>query len=117
MVSNSGASSTIGTSNNISNFDGMVSYLDSQVDQGYSARVHVDRTTDGVGDHWVAISSRTTNLRTGATSAFGFFDPGTRHSDKGTHKSNVFRVASGKLSGTTNYNGKTYTVTAVRKNK
>lgn len=41
-----------------------VKYIDSQIDNGLSIRVQVDRNGDNHGDHWVAISSRTTNLKT-----------------------------------------------------
>jgi RHS repeat-associated protein len=117
MVSESGAESLGGTANNISNFEDMRDYLDTQADVGQSARVHVDRTADGVGDHWVAISSRTINLRTNTTSSFGFFDPGTSRQVAGTSPSNQLSVKPTSLTGTTNYNSKTYTVVNVRRNR
>lgn len=115
MVAASGATSLDGATNNTTG--DKVEYLDSQVDQGYSARAHVDRDADGTGDHWVAISSRTTNLRTQTTTSFGFYDPGTINTASGIHNSNILSVSNGILSGPTYYSGKTYTVTSVRKNK
>jgi hypothetical protein len=97
-------------------------YLDSQIDQGNGVLVGVDyafgkNRNGGTTDHFVAISSRTTNLQSGAKS-YNFFEPGTQWKTKGTHSSNVFTGNSkGLLQGTTKYSGKTYTVTHVRKNK
>jgi uncharacterized protein RhaS with RHS repeats len=97
-------------------------YLDSQIDQGNGVLVGVDyafgkNRNGGTTDHFVAISSRTTNLQTGAKS-YNFFEPGTQWKSLGTHSSNVFKANSkGLLQGTTKYSGKTYTVTHVRKNK
>jgi hypothetical protein len=72
---------------------------------------------DNSGDHWVAISSRTTDVKTQTTKSFGFYDPGTIRPDAGTHSSNKLKVNSnGSMSGTTNYNGKKYVVVNVRKN-
>ena len=95
--------------------------MNSQVDQGKSVAIGVDYKTgspndDNVTDHWVALSSRVTNLRTNTTS-FMFYDTGTSWRDKGTHSSNVFSVSGGMLKGKTFYSGKTYTVTQIRKNK
>ena len=62
MVEQSGATSLVGTANNISGYKEMQAYMDNQIDAGYSVRVQVDRKSrsrdfDGRGDHWVAISS------------------------------------------------------------
>ncbi len=117
MVAKSGTESLGGVANN-TNSDKKLSYLDSQVDQGKSARVHVDYNSDNIGDHWVAISSRTTNLKTQTTTSFGFYDPGTIRPNAGTHSSNTLKINSnGSMSGTTNYNKNTYNVVNVRKNK
>lgn len=115
MVGASGATSLAGATNNTTG--NKVEYLDSQVDKGYSARVHVDRNGDDTGDHWVAISSRTTNLQTNTTTSYGFYDPGTINSASGTHSTNLLTVNGGTLSGPTYYSGSTYTVVAVRKNQ
>jgi RHS repeat-associated protein len=117
MVKASGAESLPSTSNDITDNQESVSYINSQINQEKSARVHVDRTGDNKGDHWVAISSRTTDLKTQQVKSYGFYDPGTLQRASGTHKSNIFSSKSGKLSGPTFYSDKTYTVTAVRKNK
>jgi hypothetical protein len=116
MVSNSGATSLGGTANNVNTTDIQIKYVDIQISGGNSVRVHVDYNGDGVGDHWVAISSSTTNLQT-QTTTYNFFDPGTVWQQSGTHNTNTFNVSNGAISGTTYYNGKTYTVTAVRKNQ
>ena len=96
MVAKSGTTSYESPSNNISNPQKGIDYINNQIDKGFSVRVHVDRTSDGVGDHWVAISSRTTNFRTGEVS-FGFYDPAKRFSSKGTK--NTFKIIGGKLLG------------------
>ena len=96
-------------------------YLDSQINQRNPVLVGVDyafgkNRNGGTTDHFVAISSRTINLQTGNKS-YNFFEPGTQWKAKGIHSTNVFNLNSkGLLQGTTNYSGKTYTVTHVRKN-
>ena len=116
MVRNSGATSLVGTSNNINTTDRQTNYMNEQIGNGHSIMVHVDYNGDGVGDHWVAISSRTTNLLT-QSSTYNFYDPGTVWQQSGTHSTNIFNGNNGAISGTTFYNGNTYTVTAVRKNQ
>ena len=114
MVEQSGATSLGGTTNDISDSKAGIDYINSQIDKGFSTRVHVDRTGDGVGDHWVAISSRTTNLRTGKVESLGFYDPGTYYKSKGIN--NIFTLNSkGRLQGV-NYSNKLYIVVNVRKN-
>jgi RHS repeat-associated protein len=116
IVEKSGTKSLDGADNNTASNE-KLSYLDSQVDQEKSARVQVDYNGDNSGDHWVAISSRTTDVKTQTTKSFGFYDPGTIRPDAGTHSSNKLKVNSnGSMSGTTNYNGKKYVVVNVRKN-
>ena len=117
MVEKSGAQSLGSDANGIKDSKSGVDYLNSQVDQGKSARAQVDRTGDGNGDHWVAISSRTTNLKTQEVTKFGFFDPGAVQKGKGTN--NSFNVGSdnsmtGKPAYNQNYN---YRVVQVRRNK
>jgi len=117
MVEKSGTQSLGGDANGIKDSKSGVDYLNTQVDQGKSARVQVDRTGDGNGDHWVAISSRTTNLKTQEVTKFGFFDPGASQKGKGTN--NSFNVGTdnsmtGKPTYNQNYN---YRVVQVRKNK
>ena len=116
MVSNSGATSLGGTANNINTTDGQTNYINAQIGAGSSVMVHVDYNGDGIGDHWVAISSRTTNLQT-QTSSYNFSDPGTVHQNLGTHPANMFNVANGNISGQTQYSNRTYTVIAVRRNQ
>ena len=114
MVAQSGTTSFDGTGYNISDSKAGIDYINSQIDKGFSTRVHVDRTGDGVGNHWVAISSRTTNLRTGKVESYGFYDPGTYHKSKGIN--NIFTFNNnGRLQGI-NYGRKLYTVVNVRKN-
>jgi RHS repeat-associated protein len=97
-------------------------YIDDQIDNGNSVVLGVDYKTgspnnDDITDHFVAVSSRVTNLNTGKKS-YRFYDPGTSHKSKGTHSTNVMSFNSaGLLTGKTNYSGKTYTVSQVRKNK
>jgi hypothetical protein len=97
-----------------------IDYIDSQINQGKSAVVGVDREygntrNGGTTDHFVSISSRTTNLVTGSKT-YNFFDPGTRFKASGTNKDNTFSVKAGLLVGKTFYSGKTYTVSHVRYN-
>jgi uncharacterized protein RhaS with RHS repeats len=98
-----------------------VDYINGQIDKGKSVGVGVDYAygtgiNDKTTDHWVALSSRVTDIKTG-TYSFKFFDPGTSRSANG--RAGVFTVnKSGLLTGTgriKNYPG--YTVTQVRKNK
>ncbi len=116
MVSNSGATSLGGTANNEDDYNAMIRYMNSQIDQGKAVRVHVDYNNDGVGDHWVTISSRSTNIQAN-TSTYNFYDPGTWRKTAGTHNTNVFNIGTTSLSGTTNYSGRTYNITAVRRNQ
>jgi RHS repeat-associated protein len=116
MVESSGATSLNGTANNISNRQDGVNYINSQIDNGKSVRVQVDRTADGKGDHWVAISSRTTNLRTNQVISYGFFDPATSRTSKGVN--NSFSISNFNLSGRPSYNSRLlYNVVNVRKNR
>jgi RHS repeat-associated protein len=115
MVENSGAISLLGTANDVNGTADQTGYMNAEVSNGNSVRVHVDYNADGNGDHWVAISSRTTDLQNN-TSTYNFYDPGTVSSANGTHSSNTFSVESNSISGTTRYSGRTYTITAVRKN-
>jgi len=117
MVSASGTQSLLGDHNDINNMEEGLSYLNTQINQGYSARVHVDRDGDNSGDHWIAISSRTTDLKSNSTKSFGFYDPGTRIKSSGTHSSNSLKVGTESVSGTTRYSGKTYKIIAVRENE
>ncbi len=115
MVKSTGTTSLGGESNNISNMERGLDYINGQVSLGYSVRVHVDRTNDGSGDHWVAISSRTTNLLTGEIS-FGFYDPGTSRPTAGTN--NTFNVNGNTMIGRPTYNPMfLYNVVNVRKNR
>jgi len=84
MVKETGAES-LGNKpeNNISDTKEMAKYFESQIDQGKSTRIHVDYNDDNAGDHWIALSSRITDLKTNQTS-FGFYDPGTFYDTKGT---------------------------------
>ena len=125
MVRASGAESYNTPDQNITDIAEGIGYLDQQVNQGRSARVHVDRimTETGQGSnrgrHWVAISSRTTNLQTGQTTSFGFYEPGTGRPEAGTSPNNRLNVgAGGTLTGPTQYSNRfTYSVTAVRRNR
>lgn len=96
MVKRSGATSLGGTANNISGYKEMQTYMDDQIDAGYSVRVQVDRKSrsrdfDGRGDHWVAISSRTIDFRTNEV-LYNYYDPGTYHKEKGTQPQNRFQL-------------------------
>jgi len=115
MVAKSGATSQDFPSYNINDKEDAFNYINSQIDNGVSLRAQVDRSGDGNGDHWVALSSRTTNLRTGEVS-FGFYDPATRHSSKGIN--NTFNVSDFNLTGNPSYKPSLfYEVVNVRKNK
>ncbi len=117
MVSNSGATSLGGTANNISNINSGVEDISNQANQGNSVRVHVDYNKDGTGDHWISVSSVTTNLVNQTTTSINFYDPGTVHQSSGTHSSNTLTVGTGTLSGTTFYSGNVYNATAIRRNQ
>ncbi|MCK9449980.1 MAG: RHS repeat-associated core domain-containing protein [Bacteroidales bacterium] len=126
IVRSSGAESHNTTDYNITNIWEGINYLDEQINQEQSARVHVDRimTETGQGSnrgrHWVAISSRTTNLQTGQTTSFGFYDPGTRRREAGTSPHNQLNIGGEgtTLTGQTQYSNRfTYRVTAIRRNK
>ena len=119
MVSNSGATSLGGTVNNITGTQNQIDYIRSQVTNGSSVRVHVDYNGDGVGDHWVSISSVTTNLQNGS-STFNFYDPGTINQANGTSRDNTLSLNNGNISGTTAYRANsnvTYTIVAVIRNQ
>ncbi|KOF04082.1 hypothetical protein OB69_03595 [Roseivirga seohaensis subsp. aquiponti] len=119
MVSNSGATSLGGTVNNITGTQNQIDYIRSQVTNGSSVRVHVDYNGDGVGDHWVSISSATTNLQNGS-STFNFYDPRTINQANGTSRDNTLSLNNGSISGTTAYRANsnvTYTIVAVRRNQ
>ncbi|HCW09189.1 MAG TPA: hypothetical protein DGG95_17670, partial [Cytophagales bacterium] len=98
-------------------------YIDSQIDMGRPVIVGVDRSNDndkkldGDGDHYVIISSRTTNLRTGVQT-YGFLDPGATRFKAGTDaKTNKFTVSStGQLTSGYYYPGQ-YQVSWVGRNK
>ncbi len=124
MVRASGAESYNTPDQNITDIAEGIEYLDRQVNLGRSARVHVDRidVTTGQGSnrgvHWVAISSRTTNLRTGQTASFGFYEPGTKWLESGTSLNNRLNVRQGSLIGPTEYSDDfTYKVISVRRNR
>jgi hypothetical protein len=120
MVKHSGTVPLPGEANNKKGEDG-IDYLNSQINQGHSVEVQVDASydgnLDGQGDHWVAISSRTTDLTTQKATLFGFADPAGRNAREGMGTS--FNVGtSQKLAGNPRYNLKTkYIVVNVRKNK
>ena len=120
MVERSGTTSLVGVSNNISGYEQMQSYIDGQIDNGYSVRVHVDRqsknqTFDGIGDHWVAIASRTTDLRTNEVS-YNFYDPGTYYANYGISVNNRFQL-NNKCWTAPGPNNNRYIMVHVRKNK
>jgi hypothetical protein len=101
-----------------------IAYINSQINQGKSVVVGVDYkkghpgNDDSITDHFVAISSRLTNLKDGSV-IYRFYDPGTSWQDKGTSDKNTFSLQSGMLAGTTFYkttNNK-YTISQIRKNK
>jgi hypothetical protein len=124
MVRASGAESLGGAANDEPAANA-VNYIDSQVNQGRSVRVHVDRimTATGQGSnrgrHWVAISSRTTDLQTGQATSFGFYEPGTGREYAGISNDNQLNVGQdGSLTGPTRYDRTfTYRVTAARRNR
>jgi len=71
---------------------------------------------DVVTDHWFAISSRVTDLKTGNQS-YQFFDPETQNREEiREHSNNSFSLKSGKLIGKIFYRCTTYTVTQVGRN-
>ena len=130
MVERSGATSLGSTEYNVlkekEKLDNrkMQSYIDSQIDCGYSVRVHVDRKNkrqsfDGNGDHWVAISSRTTNFRTNET-YYNYYDPGTYWKIYGTSSDNCFQFRNNCWTAPgPNYknNHMRYNIVNVRRNK
>lgn len=93
------------------------SYINSEIDAGHSTRVNVDRNNDGNGDHWVAISSRTTDIKS-QRSSYGYFDPAGRNLGEGTTSSFNQRT-NGKLQGRAKayaYSRTNYVIVGVRKN-
>jgi RHS repeat-associated protein len=115
MVAHSGTISEETPRYNITNIQEGIDYAAHQVANGPSTRVHVDRNGDNKGDHWVAISSCTIEIKSQKPVAFGFFDPGTAYPEKGTK--GWFTVQNGVLSGLCPYNSKIYNVTDIRSNK
>ena len=120
MVKQSGATSLVGTANNISGYKEMQAYMDNQIDAGYSVRVQVDRKSrsrdfDGRGDHWVAISSRTIDFRTNEV-LYNYYDPGTYYKNYGTQPENRFQL-KGKTWTAPAPNNNRYNMVNVRKNK
>ena len=120
MVEQSGATSLVGTANNISGYKEMQAYMDNQIDAGYSVRVQVDRKSrsrdfDGRGDHWVAISSRTIDFRTNEV-LYNYYDPGTYHKEKGTQSGHRFQLRN-KIWTAPAYNDMRYNMVNVRRNK
>ncbi len=109
------------TVNSTGNTNTGETYLDSQIENGNSVLLGVNYkqgsvNSDNITDHWVALSSRITNVSTGSKS-YTFYDPGTQYRARGTSSSNVLRrQSSGLFSGTTNYNGTTYKLSQIRRN-
>ena len=91
--------------------DNIISNINKDVDQGHSVGVHVN------GTHWVAITSRTTDLTNGQVTSFGFADPSGRNVNEGMGTS--FSVNSnGTLTGSPAYNSNTnYIVVGVQGNE
>jgi hypothetical protein len=113
MVKQSGATSLVGGDNNKPAGAEGQKYLDSEINKGRSARVQV--TTDGSGSHWVAISSRTTDLTTGKAKSYGFFDPADINAQRG--RSGTFSVNGNTLTGkNTSSRSKEYEVVNYRQN-
>ena len=119
MVSNSGAESRDSylSNNNITGTNDQTNYMNNQITQGNSVRVHVDYDGDGNGDHWVAISKGKIDLQNNNSSSYSFYDPGTWRQNAGTSDNNTFSIDNGNISGTTEYNGNTYIIINVRRNK
>jgi hypothetical protein len=116
MVKKSGAESLPGNINDLQGTKGL-EYLNSQIDKGFGVKVQVDRSNDGVGDHWVAISSRTTDLSKNKVISYGFADPAGRNVREGMGTSFKLNL-NGKLTGNPRYSALTnYTVVNIRKNK
>ena len=109
MVAATGATMSLGSEKS----SDIVTKINKEVDQGHSIGVHVN------GTHWVAISSRNTDLTTGQVTSFGFADPsgwtaGGQNPGVGTS----FSIFNNVLKGSPAYNLSTiYTVTGVEENK
>jgi hypothetical protein len=123
MAKGSGADPIKGTVNGINAVETpkeSTDYVNSQLDRGKSTVVGVERVSktdkaDGSTDHYVAISSRTTDLKTN-TQTFGYFDPGSLTRESGT-KYKFSAGVNGQLSGNTYSSAKKYNVTWVGKNR
>lgn len=100
-----------------------VEYINEQLKNGQPVQVGVDHAlnykgggiNEGTTDHFVIIIGK--GCDNGKT-YFRFYDVATRNNDKGASKNNkLFLGNDYSLKGTTVYNGKTYIVSQVRKNK
>ncbi|MCF8381867.1 MAG: hypothetical protein K9H49_20030 [Bacteroidales bacterium] len=129
LVANHDANGVVTTANG--NVSEAINVIDKAFDNKESTLVGVDYKSvqthnkasdggDGMTDHFVSTSTRTTTYSNGQASSksYGFFDSRTQIPDRGTHTSNTFSVGSNNLiTGGYYNNSKTYTVTTVRRNK
>jgi uncharacterized protein RhaS with RHS repeats len=115
MVEKTGANPAANTpDNNLKGQEG-TEYINTQIDQGKSVELHADRNGDNKGDHWVAVSSRNTDVKTQETS-IGFADPSGINVNEGMGTS-LKATSNGTLIGSPKYNPATnYKVVEVRKN-
>jgi muramidase (phage lysozyme) len=100
-----------------------VEYINEQLKNRKPIQVGVDhalnykggRLNEGTTDHFIVIIGK--GCDNGKT-YFRFYDVATRYKDKGANKNNkLFLGNDYSLKGTTVYNGQTYIVSQVRKNK
>ncbi len=103
-----------------------VSVIDKAINSGNPIMVGVDYhdgspNGDGMTDHFIAISGRTTTLSNGVVTwtSYNFFDNRTRHSNYGTQSSNTLNLNNNRLTGTYEQGRRfyDYTVTTVRRNR
>ncbi len=124
LMTNATTNGTAGTT--IANAVNGVDVVNGAINAGNPIMVGVDYhngslNIDGMTDHFIAISGRTTTLRNGAVTgiSYNFFDNRTRYSNYGTQSSNTLNLNNNRLTGTyqqgrTVYN---YIVTTVRRNR
>lgn len=100
-----------------------IGYIDGQLENNYPVLVGVDHDlnyrggtlNEGTTDHYIVITGRACEE---GKIFYWFYDVGTRHENKGASDNNKLFLDTSdfSLKGTTEYNGKLYTVTQVRLN-
>ena len=100
-----------------------IGYINGQLENNYPVLVGVDHDlnyrggtlNEGTTDHYIVITGKACEE---GNIYYLFYDVGTRHENKGASDNNKLFLDTSdySLKGTTEYNGKLYTVTQVRLN-